>query len=184
MNINTNSNKLYGVVDGCLIGQQQRVDELNERIASRHFPDNALQPNFDPRPMTTRSMLFPMIDQRRPVKEPIQQIDRHDLASNFSPATRKGPFTTYLANVNTESILRNQTFALQRGADQAVYVPSSSSDLYHVKTAVGRQEEQVHPKLFEKPGMIKTSQPQIIHSLGRDQFYNNTRIQLKNSAGY
>ena len=43
-----------------------------------------------------------------------------------------------------ETALRNQYFALQHGADQSIYVPSSTSDLYNF-TAVGRQETQPYP---------------------------------------
>jgi hypothetical protein len=176
------SHKMYGLVDGCLIGQQDRVDELNERISSRHFPDHALQPNFDPRPTNTRYTMFPMVDQFRPINEPIQIIEQHNVSTNFSPATRKGPVSTYLANVNTETILRNQQFALQHGADQAVYVPSSTSDLYRVEV-VGRQEVQPFERLFDRPS-YKTTQPAIIQSLGKDRFNNSTRVQLRNSDGY
>ena len=50
--------KLYGVPDGLLIGQQSRVDEINERIGSRQFSDQPLAPNFDPRPVMTKYMIF------------------------------------------------------------------------------------------------------------------------------
>ena len=39
------------------------------------------------------------------------------------------PFSGFVENVDVESVLRNQIFALQKN-DQAVYVPSSKSDLY------------------------------------------------------
>jgi hypothetical protein len=50
-----------GVCKGIYYGQNERVDELNTRIQSRHFPDVDLPPNFDPRPVSTRFCLFPVV---------------------------------------------------------------------------------------------------------------------------
>ena len=47
----------------------------------------------------------------------------------FYPGDCKPPFFSILRNVDTETGLRNQFMALQK-ADQAVYVPQSTSDLY------------------------------------------------------
>ncbi len=180
MNTHETTNELYGVQKGLISGQFDRVDELNERMSSRYFPTQELQPNFSPRPVPTKYSLFPVIERRTPITEPIRQMPRHSVSENFNPATRNGPVTTYLANVDTETILRNQTTTLQHGAEQRVYVPSSQSDLYNTR-AVGRVEEQTHPLLFEKQ-QYATAQPNMgeKYGIGINRLNNHTRTQLRN----
>ena len=48
MNLQEYNQPMYGVQEGILYGQNERVDELNERIMSRNTPDMTLAPNFDP----------------------------------------------------------------------------------------------------------------------------------------
>jgi len=171
---------LFGVHHGLISGQFDRVEELNDRFASRHFPDRELIPNFSPRPVPTKYSLFPVIERRTPATETIREMPRHSVYSNFNPSTRNGPVSTYLANVDTETILRNQTTSLQKGADQSVYVPSSNSDLYNTQ-AVGRFEDQTHPLLFERQ-QYNTTQSKTTqeYGIGQDRLYNHTRTQLRN----
>ena len=179
MNIQDTETPLHGVHRGLYAGQFDRVDELNSRVSDRHFPDRNLQPNFSPRPVPTKYSLFPVIERRAPVSVPIAEMPKHNLADNFAPSTRLGPVSTYLANIDTETILRNQTTALQHGAEQSVYVPSSQSSLYNVYPA-GRIETQTHPGLFEKPQY--ETQPSTLgqYGVGVNQLYNHTRTQLRN----
>lgn len=179
MNTHETEQKLFGVHEGLITGQFDRVDELNDRVSSRHFPDRELQANFSPRPVPTKYSLFPVIERRTPVSEPIREMSRHSVGNNFSPATHNGPVSTYLANVDTETILRNQTVALQRGAEQGRYVPASTSDLYNVQ-AVGRAEQQTHPLLFDRQQYSTT--PGMMEGIGQDRMYNHTRTQLRGSV--
>lgn len=179
MNIHETDSPLFGVHQGLIAGQFDRVDELNTRLADRHFPTRELQPNFAPRPVPTKYSLFPVIERRTPANVPITEIPKHVLSNNFSPATRVGPVSTYLANIDTETILRNQTTALQHGAHQSVYVPSSSSSLYR-NEAVGRNETQTHPMLFERPQYQTTPSATEQYGVGNDRLYNHTRTQLRN----
>lgn len=178
MNIQDTTESLYGVHHGLIAGQFDRVDELNARMSDRHFPTRELQPNFSPRPVPTKYSLFPVIERRAPANESIREIPKHSVYNNFSPATHLGPATTYLANIDTETILRNQTTALQRGADQSVYVPSSTSSLYKT-IAVGREETQTHPRLFET-AEYHTTPSALGERVGNAQLYNHTRTQLRN----
>ena len=173
--------KLYGVPDGLLIGQQCRVDELNDRIVERQFSDKPLAPNFSPIPVMTKYAHFPALDRKAPASVPIKSTLEHNVQTNFSPATHNGPPNTYLRNVDLESSLRNQSVALQRGITQGIYVPHSSSDLYkvHVPSKPGPQPNM---NLFEKPSFNPTIREQNAQqsSIGKDQFYNHTRVQLRN----
>lgn len=170
-----------GIPEGVYYGQNARVEELNERIESRHFPDLALAPNFDPRPTPTKRMQFPMVNMRAIPSAPIQEYANFSTKNNFYPGTQAAPPLGYAANVETEMRLRNQYFALQH-CDQNVYVPSTESDLYKVQ-AVGRTVEQPYPYMFvtpvfENPAAINNLNPAV----GGDMFYNNTRTQLRNTV--
>jgi hypothetical protein len=179
MNVQEADSPLFGVHRGLFAGQFDRVDELNTRISSRHFPTRDLQPNFSPRPVPTKCSLFPIIERRAPVSVPIYETPKHSVSDNFNPATRLGPVSTYLANIDVETILRNQTTALQHGAEQSVYVPSSTSSLYKTE-AVGRAEEQTHPMLFAPREYYTTPSALGHYGVGNARLYNHTRTQLRN----
>ena len=180
MDLHQSNESLYGLVQGISYGQNARVDELNQRTVERQFADKPLKPYFDIRSVPTKYSLFPLIDRRAPPQVSHQTYLDHSSASNFCPDMSKGPADGFLQNVDTETILRNQYFALQHGADQSVYVPSSSSDLYNF-TAVGRQETQPYPGIaaqykFENKIHSNLASRQI----GQDLFHNYTRTQLRN----
>jgi hypothetical protein len=164
---------------GVIYQQQARLDELNTRLGERQFADKPLQPNYDPRPVPTKYSRFPIIDRRKsaPVTH-LQPYLEYSSQTNFAPIYSKGPVDTYLQNVNTESVLRNQYFALQKGADQSVYIPGSASDLYHF-SAVGRQEVQTHGDLFNKPVLDQRQNANINPAIGMNLFFNHTRQQLR-----
>jgi len=174
--------KMYGVVNGLFYGQNERVDELNARIQSRNYADHALPPNFDPRPVQTKYVKFPALDVYR---KPIVQIESnydYGLETNFTPPLMSvGPVSGFLNRVNTESSLRNQYFALQKGADQGIYVPDKNSDLYRVRIPY-IPGEQTHPLLFENTQLDQSPHPNTINEpqIGADMFHNNTRTQLRN----
>jgi hypothetical protein len=179
MDLRTND-KIYGVPDGIYYGQNERVDELNDRIYKRNLPDINLAPNFDPRPVPTKYSLFPIVNRRAESTVRINPGINHIVEMNFYPGTANAPPFGYLTNVDTETVLRNQTVALQHGADQGVYIPSLTSDLYKV-TIVSRPSEQPFPNLFKRNEHfthIPTSLDQ--NKIGKDVFMNNTRVQLRN----
>jgi len=175
-----NNNKLYGVIDGVAYGQHERVDELNDRISSRSFPDSPLEPNFDPRPVPTKYSIFPIIDRRKISKEKVLPYIDYNSNVNFNPGNARAPPSGILQNIDTETILRNQTFALQHGADQSVYIPSSNSDLYNVSVPYS-PSEQTHPLLFSQFQFDNRVHPNNENSaIGNDRFFNHTRTQLRN----
>jgi hypothetical protein len=180
----SNESSLYGVPNGCFIGQQDRVDELNTRIQSRQFSDKPLSPNYDPRPVPTKYSLFPVIDRRKSIQEKRKTYPEHSIHQNFSPATQNGPPSTYFRNIDTETVLRNQTVALQRGAEQGVYVPSSNSDMYRSMDFLSSNRNSIlpiHQELFTK-SVYNTTLPSVMNlPIGNDTFYNHTRTQLRNT---
>lgn len=176
----TSDNLFQGVVQGCLFGQQDRVDALNDRINDRVFPDVDLRPNYDPRPTSTKYSRFPTYT--KPINNQGPGILANYTTPNFYAASNNAPF---LRNIDLETNLRNQTTALQHGAPQGVYVPSSNSDLYRIVTPgssiVG---EQPFPELFNQTKAQNTSTPSILKypSIGNSGFFNHTRTQLRNTA--
>ena len=180
MNINQDY-LIAGAVQGVQYGQNERVDELNDRIAERHFPDMALEPNYNCRPVPTKYSHFPIVNRRAPVREPLNPYINHNLYNNFNPSGSRSNVKGFQQNVDVETILRNQTFALQHGADQGVYVPTSKSDLYNV-SVVSRPSEQPYPLLFERPQFANRTHPNVMaNNIGKDNFFNHTRTQLRNN---
>lgn len=200
----TDNPNVIGAVTGLWQGQHERLNELDARLAERHFPDRPLQPNFNFRPVPTKYAYMPIIDRRARPQEPIAHYPQHDIATNLrrtpdakreefeyspetpykgvlggiSPATSNGPVGTYLANIDLETVLQNRHVALQHGADQGVYVPHSSSDLYGF-SAVGRQEDMgERAMIFDKYGLA-TKGSEVASMVGNDRFHNNTRTQLR-----
>jgi hypothetical protein len=178
MNIN-DSEKIYGFSEYLYYGQNERVNELNDRIKERQFPDSPLEPMFAPRSVPTKYSHFPIINRRKPMNEPVVPYLDYNLKINFNPGTQNAPPSGYLNNIDTETVLRNQQFALQK-AEQSVYVPSSNSDLYKT-TVISKPSEQTHPLLFEQPVFENRLHPNVANSnIGRDKLFNHTRTQLRN----
>jgi hypothetical protein len=180
-----NSDKILGLPEYLSYGQNERVDELNDRIQSRHFPDSPLEPNFSPRAVPTKYALFPIVNRRAPLNEPVIPYLTHNTRANFYQGTHAAPPSGYFEKIDTETILRNQHVTLQRGADQGVYIPSTNSDLYKVNVnfSSNQNEEQPHPLLFDRPLFERTINANVAGTqIGNDRFFNHTRTQLRNST--
>jgi hypothetical protein len=155
-----------------------RTEELNKRVAQRNIPSAPLQAQFGIRPVSTKYATMPLIDQRAFPKVPIQRQPIYNIEQTFNPGNAQGPWGGFAENINDESRLRNQFFALQRGAGQACYIPAKSSDMYvatHPRTA--EQVIQPFPGLFEKPRFNKFN-PSLANT-GGNLFENFTRQQMK-----
>jgi hypothetical protein len=171
--------KFNGVAEGITYQQIERVEDLNKRITERQFSDYPLEPNYAPRPVPTKYSIFPIVDRRKAVKEAKLDYPVHDPYVNFNPGSDAAPIKGYFKNVDTETVLRNQTFSKQNTANN-VYVPSSKSDLYNV-TVFSIPSEQPYPLLFDKPVLEKSLHPNVKDSkIGKNIFFNPTRVQLRN----
>jgi hypothetical protein len=161
--------------------QNERIDELNERMVERQFPDKPLEPNYDPRPVPTKYSRFPIIDRRKPIKEALKHYDDYEVEKNFAPMTFDGPVSAYMNNIDTETSLRNQFFALQRDSVQGTYIPSRDSELYNV-TIVSKPSEQPFKDLFSYGTFDQNPNPNVAGNppIGKEKFFNHTRTQLRN----
>lgn len=168
---------IQGVHQTPIIGQQERTDDLNIRIRSRQFPDFPLEPQYDFRPVSTKYQLQGQNAQVKKITAK-QSYMTHNVAMNFNPATRNGPWKTYVANIDTETVLRNYKMG-ERNAADSTYVPNSNSDLYrNGTTIVDRPVAQPYELLFAKPEFESTP-TRWSDKIGIDRFNNSTRTQLK-----
>lgn len=168
---------LYGVVDGLYYTNQTRHQELNDRIYDRYLPSATLQPMFSSRPSSSKYAYLPILEQRTPSTVPVYNFGTFHPEKTFNPGTDKAPWRGFAENINVESTLRNQFFALQKN-NQAVYVPSSNSDLYVVPVD-SRYVEQPNPYLFENGATNFAPTQPSPNGLGKLVFENFTRNQLK-----
>jgi len=178
MNTNTNTDKMYGVINGLYTCNNERVDELNDRMSARNVPSTGLKPQFSMRPTATKYGYMPILDQYKKATVPLNSYTPYSTSGVFNPGNATAPWNGFSNNVNLESQLRNQIFALQKG-DQSVYVPQSNSDLYETRVDYTPQK-QTHPLLFDKPDLASFN-PNT-QNIGTNLFNNHTRYQLKDSS--
>lgn len=160
-------------------GNRERQDEINSRAVEFQKPNRPLQAYFSPRPVRTRNTVLPIVDTFPTSSVPIQQYMNYSVSEGFYSGNKMAPGNGF--SVDTESELFNKFFALQRSGIQNEYIPSSQSDLYKRSGAVGRQEAQTHPTLFQKTPLMGTPLPAILEEkkVGRSFFNNHTRFQLR-----
>jgi hypothetical protein len=157
----------------------QRTEELNQRISHRNIPSNQLQAQFDIRPQSSKYAKMPIVDRHEKHTEAIQEIPTYNIETTFNPGNAQGPWSGFASNVNNESRLRNQFFALQRGAEQSYYIPPTNSDMYQVHIPK-TESQQPFPDLFTK---IKFDNFNPCPTdLGNNFFENCTRQQIKELA--
>lgn len=192
-----------------LLQHFNNLNFINKDIYNRNIPSQILQPNFSPRSLETRYRKFPILDNKKNNVQ-IDSCNTFNTHSTFYPGNEKPHFNGFASNIDQESILRSQIFALQKG-EKHVYVPSSNSDLYvetvneksYLDLNQLKNQKEIDKKLLEKElherknmkykneDTISNSNmfikeefdsfnPNLSNTIGSDLFYNNTRVQLKN----
>ena len=169
--------RMYGVVNKLFLCQNERVDELNERISSRNIPSEPLQPFYYQTPVSTKYGYMPILDQRKESSVPLNNFPIFSPHTTFNPGNNMAPWHGFANNVNVESTLRNQFFGLQ-DCEQAYYVPSSKSDLYNINVPAPSQPvNQQFPLLFQRE-VFDHFNPNS-DNLGNSFFNNSTRTDIK-----
>ena len=153
-------------------------DIINERMYMRNVPSNKLQSCYSTRPVPTKYTKLPIINHKQNTTIPLDNIPYFNIKQTFNPGNAQAPFSNFATNVNTESMLRNQIFALAN-CDKSTYVPGTNSDLYN------KQIIQDNPNIIQKfPYLFKTQNFPIFNpnqcNLGNNFFDNNTRIDRLN----
>ena len=136
--------------------QQNRTQELNNRIFSRNNPYFHQPPRFTHNPVNTKRIKFPVISS-------------NNVCNNTS---KKNGF-----NVDLETVLQNRQFALQK-TELDQYVPSSTSTLYnnYRPNFVPVNDPHVH---LNKININNNFNPNG-YNLAKHTFNNSTRTDLLN----
>ena len=100
-------------------------NELNKRLENRNTPSAPLQPMYDIRPVATKYTMFHTVDPKINSTGSQYHYDQHEI---FNPGNR-APVDYFIKNIDVESKLRSQFFALQT-SPQSVYIPELNSQLY------------------------------------------------------
>ena len=154
-------------------------DTINRNIYSRNFSSSDMQMNFDPRPVSTKYSIMPIQDNRKETTVPLDNVPVYNSENNFYPGTDKPHFCGFATNVDKESTLRNQFFALQ-ATDQAKYIPSSSSDMYNNPINFNTVNSNLNNLTIFNREEFNEFNPNLSSKIGNNTFNNFTRIQLKN----
>lgn len=163
---NSNSNAF---TDTCA---SQRTNTMNERVYSRLIPSQPLQPYLSVAPVQTKYTILPVVNHRTPAKEKVTQQPVYNIRNTFNPGTG-APWSGFASEINTESSLRNQVYAIQK-CSQAVYVPKSTSDLYNIQFSVNNApSQQPFPNLFTE--YIAPNGAEKTRTKGSSLFNNSTR---------
>jgi len=166
---------IYGYQDQPTSLRQQTI---YQRSYVRNIPSSPLQPYLDSRPASTKYSIMPIVDLREPIKTPLKQEAVYNPYQTFNPGNDTAPWSGYSSNINVESDLRNQVYALQN-CSQAVYVPSSDSSLYNVKWQNSNKVQQPFPNLFKEQNFQQFNPNSHPNDIGYSLFNNATRQQLK-----
>lgn len=159
------------------ISNSQIHTQTNERIYNRNIPSQMLQPYLDVRPVMTKYSYLPIVDPRKPVSVPLQQMPTFNVQNTFNPGNTTSPWSGFASNINKESELRNQIYALQK-CSQAVYVPSSNSDLYDY-TFKTKTQSNPHDLLFKQEHFSEFNPNPSTKLVGSGIFMNSTRVQVR-----
>ena len=161
-----------------LLQNFKKNETINNRIYERNIPSTDLQMNFSSRPVQTKYCVMPVLDKKQKGEVKVNNCQIYNSETTFFPGTDKPHFNGYSRSVDTESTLRNIMFPLQR-ADQAVYVPSSTSNLYENPVNFITNPNNLNEKLLFKTEEFDNFNPNISDRIGNNIFNNSTRVQLK-----
>lgn len=156
----------------------QRQETVYLRSSLRNIPSQPLQPYLDARPVLTKYSIMPIVDPRKKSNVPLVQKSTYTPETIYNPGNDFGPWSGYASNVNHESELRNQIFALQ-SCSQAAYIPSSKSSLYDVKWKNSNKQEQPFPNLFKNEEFCPVNPNPDPDRIGFALFNNATRQQVR-----
>jgi hypothetical protein len=151
--------------------------ETNKRIYDRNIPSKMLQPYLDVRPVMTKYSYFPIVDPRKQINYSLKKQPTYNIHNTFNPGNTQSPWSGFASNINTESELRNQIYALQK-CSQSVYVPTSNSDLYDYSFRA-KVQPNPHELLFRDETFTSFDPNPNKEIVGTNMFMNPTRVQVR-----
>ena len=152
-------------------------EEINSRIYDRNIPSSMLQPYIDFRPAMTKYTYLPIVEPTKQTNVKLQQQPTYNVQTTFNPGNTQSPWSGFATNVNTESVLRNQIFALQK-CSKSEFVPNSTSDLYSYNFKTKTQQNP-HDLLFNETKFQNFNPNPDDKLIGYNMFMNSTRTQIK-----
>ena len=175
--------------DKPLIQDDERVQALNRRLASRNIGGQPMNPAFDPRAQHTKYHRFPVFDKgEKDAKTPMVCNQMFNPNYHYLPGD-KAPYSGYAVNVNNESRLRNAFMPRQKYADQSYYVPSTKSDMYNEPQFENQQKAMLydnmnpHPSLFFNPHQFAQHDTNP-YNIKQHGFNTHTRQEVKNIPSF
>lgn len=157
----------------------EKNNNINKQIYDRNVPSQKLENNFSSRPVQMRYNKMPLLDNRETPKVSMETHPIYNSEQIFFPGTRRPHFSGFATNVDEESLLRNQYFALQK-CDRAQYIPDSTSDMYIHNIAHRNTNYDVQNQVLFQTPQFNDFNPNISNRIGSELFNNSTRVQLKN----
>lgn len=139
---------MLGMDDNVYFCHMDRLEAINSEIRNRNIPSEPLRPEFSLRPVPTQRSILPIVDHRIDSNVPLKKYDQFSVEKIFNPGTAQAPWDGFAANINTDSLLRNQFFALQK-CSQAKFVPSSQGSLYVSPLALDTKDKGMHTEVNE-----------------------------------
>lgn len=180
-----NQQPILGISSPSFYARSKHVnDENNKRLENRLFPDVDLEPNYDPRPLSTKYMLPPYTGKCKGISwEPQLKYPNYYVETNFNPGNDRAPSNGYFRNVDVETNLRNINQPLHHGYLQGDYQPNLKGDLYNVTVVSTEGEAQPFPNLGKMTDLRDVqnsyySNP-LSQNIGKLPMFNNTRVQLR-----
>lgn len=154
-------------------------NNIGNNIYERVIPSHEMQMNFGFRPIMSKYATMPILDNRIVSEVNINKEAIYNSETVFYPGTSKPHFNGFASNIDNESTLRNQFFALQKG-DKHLYVPNSNSDLYENNLDIKNHNLNLDNLILFKKEQFQDFNPNISNKIGYNIFNNSTRVQLKN----
>lgn len=168
---------MFGVSKSLTLCNNGRLDEINQRIESRNIPSQPLKPAFSFRPQLSKYNYMPIVNDNLDAKVGFNKYTNYDTKTVFNPGT-SAPWYGFANNINTESSLRNQFFALQ-DCDQASYVPGTNSSLYVNYNVNPHSFPPEQNRILFHEYQFKPFNPDDCN-LEQSLWQNNTRVAVKN----
>lgn len=152
----------------------------------RNIPSQKLEPYISSRSSYSRHQILPIVksDIQPVVEDPTAKnimgntYPIYNQSTTFNPGSR-APWSGYVSNINTESVLRNQIYPHQKNNDATAWVPESKSDLYNSNLTYRPSKNTPHKDLFEDKSIAYKKEFAHHDKIGFALFNNSTRNQLK-----
>lgn len=163
-----------------LICNNERVEEINERILARNIPDQGMNIQYQFRSQPTRYTHFKTVDNNQCIID--EKKSPYNISSTFNPGSNAGPWSGYVNKINDESRLRNQVVPRQNN-DHLTYIPKDTSDLYK-NTVKPKRSDEINNMIMFNENRIEESVNKISNNqcnLAKKLFNNDTRQLLKDS---